>query len=95
MHVPVSPPGACGILAVFDPESPVSGAEVLDAIGCISYRGGSNLGAGFSYFEDTDRVTLQAFASSMRALHRARGFIPRHWEIEFERALHLRGGVSG
>lgn len=55
-------PGACGILGAISIDgSTFSGKDILDSISSINYRG-SDLGAGFAYFDSTDNARIEGFA---------------------------------
>lgn len=57
-------PGACGILGILSLDgNQYQGEKVLNSISCINYRG-SDLGAGFAYFDNSPDLIMEGFSTN-------------------------------
>lgn len=82
-------PGACGILGAISLDgSSFGGKEILRSISTIDYRG-SDLGAGFAYFDKTAELYLEAFASDLDIIDGVIPILSRSFEIKSHGVIQL------
>lgn len=83
-------PGACGILgAISISGGTFSGESILNSISAINYRG-SDLGAGFAYFDQSRDMYIEAFASEYGQIHDIYGQLREHFDISNSRTIEFQ-----
>lgn len=82
-------PGACGILGAISLDGgSFAGADILRSISTINYRG-SDLGAGFAYFDRSPDLYVEAFASDMKVVENVAGILSGEFDIKSSNTIQL------
>lgn len=82
-------PGACGILGAMSLDgSSFPGEDILRSISTIDYRG-SDLGAGFAYFDRTDDLYVEAFATDMCVVQNVKSILSGEFDIRSSEVIKL------
>lgn len=82
-------PGACGILGAMSLDgNSFRGSDILRSISAINYRG-SDLGAGFAYFDHTPEIYLEAFASDIGVVENVTNILSGEFRIGSSKVIRL------